>query len=132
MSVKQQSFHSLSTARQVQFDPVIKLENIKIVEHPNDLIDIFSPGGQRKISIRKPKIPIKSTGKEKMSELQSLRKQIMSMTVVPDFGYEKSGMEFWEDVGGWKLFYDYVKKEPKYQKLTNYIQNKNEQSKSER
>lgn len=53
----------------MQFDPVIKLENIKIVEHSDDFIDIFSPGGQRKISIRKPKIPIKSSGADKMNEL---------------------------------------------------------------
>lgn len=48
----------------------------------------------------------------------------MSMNVVPDFGYEQNTLEY-RDLGGWKLFYDYVKKEPKFQKLTNYINEKN-------
>ena len=43
------------------------------------------------------------------------------MQVVPDFGYDKGSMDFKEDVNGWRLLYDYVQKEPKYQKLTNYI-----------
>ena len=43
------------------------------------------------------------------------------MNVFPDFGYEKNNLEY-RDMGGWKLFCDYISKEPKYEKLRNYIQ----------
>ena len=42
------------------------------------------------------------------------------MTVVPDFGYDSNTVED-RKFDGWKLLYDYVQKEPKFQKLTNYI-----------
>ena len=42
------------------------------------------------------------------------------MKVFPDFGYEKNTIEY-RDFGGWKIFCDYISKEPKYQKLKNYI-----------
>ena len=45
---------------------------------------------------------------------------MQSMNVVPDFGYEKNTIEY-KDLGGWKLFCDYISKEPKYEKLKNYI-----------
>ena len=46
------------------------------------------------------------------------------MTVIPDFGYKDNGICY-NDLGGWKLFYDFVKKEPKFQKLSNYIEQRN-------
>jgi hypothetical protein len=48
------------------------------------------------------------------------------MTVVPDFGYEKNSIEF-KDISGWKLFYDYVQKEPKFQKLSKFIKERNQE-----
>lgn len=50
------------------------------------------------------------------------------MTVEPDFGYERNSLDF-REVTGWKLFYDYVTKEPKYVKLTNFIKERNIQEK---
>lgn len=54
----------------------------------------------------------------------------MSMSVVPDFGYPEYGSQggsllYNNEIFGWKLFYDYVKKEPKFQKLSNFIEERN-------
>ena len=70
--------------------------------------------GKNKITVKNPRIPITISGKH--GELEELTRQIMSMTVVPDFGYqEKSYGE--ESVAGWRLLFDYVKKSPKMIKL---------------
>ena len=44
----------------------------------------------------------------------------MSMTVVPDFGYQEKSYGD-ESVAGWRLLYDYVKKSPKMVKLQNLV-----------
>eukprot|EP00347_Sterkiella_histriomuscorum_P003210 403365169 len=79
------------------------------------------------MSIYKPKIPIKSQGAQKYQELASIDEQIQSMTCVPDFGYKQDTIEF-KDMSGWKLFYDCIQKEPKYQKLTNYIKERTKET----
>lgn len=75
------------------------------------------------MQIKKPKIPIKGSA-VKFSELSRIEDQIDRMTVQPDFGYEKNSQDF-RGVTGWRLFYDYVSKEPKYMKLQNFIHNRN-------
>ncbi|CDW89677.1 UNKNOWN [Stylonychia lemnae] len=75
---------------------------------------------------KKPKIPIQSQGAEKYQELSEIQEQIQSMTVVPDFGYDKNQIEF-KDISGWKLFYDFVQREPKFQKLQKYIKERNQE-----
>ena len=52
-----------------------------------------------------------------------MNKQIMSMTVVPDFGYQEKTYGD-ESVAGWKLLYDYVKKNPKMIKLQNLVKSR--------
>lgn len=44
-----------------------------------------------------------------------------SVNVFPDFRYDTNTLEY-RDISGWKLFCDYISKEPRFEKLTNYIQ----------
>lgn len=81
------------------------------IEFIDDYVEVYSPGGTSKIKIRKPKIPIISEGGEKTGELMSIKQQILSKTVIPDFGYSQNGM-LYNKSSGWNLFYDYCKKEP--------------------
>ena len=53
-----------------------------------DYVEIMSPEGQHRIKVRNPKIPIEVKGPEKYRELEQINNQILSMTVVPDFGYK--------------------------------------------
>ena len=43
-----------------------------------------------------------------------------NMKGYPDFGYNMSSEHF-RDMKGWRFFLDYLKKEPKFEKLTNLI-----------
>jgi len=52
----------------------------------------MSHDGKNKITVRNSKIPIKDLGPTKYLELEDLNKQIMSMTVVPDFGYQQKNI----------------------------------------
>jgi|LauGreDrversion4_2_1035121.scaffolds.fasta_scaffold103810_1 hypothetical protein len=48
----------------------------------------------------------------------------MSMTVVPDFGYEQKNVVDQQNVFGWRLLYDYVRKSPKMVRLQHIIKEK--------
>ena len=78
---------------------------------------MFTPGGKRSIAIRHARIPIKSFGEAKYEELSNISKQMLSMTVVPDFGEGYTNPPEFREFGGWKVFYDYIKKEPRFEKL---------------
>ena len=75
--------------------------------------------------MRNPKIPIQQSGPQKYLELEELNKQILSMTVVPDFGYqERNVVDQAQNLTGWKLLYDYVRKSPKMVKLQHIVKQK--------
>ena len=64
-----------------------------------------------------------TSGPEKYNEMEDLNKQILSMRVVPDFGYYDDLVR--EDAPtGWTMLYDYCKKEPRLQKLQNVVHNR--------
>ena len=91
--------------------------NVQLIHHLEDgIIEIMNHDGKNKITVRNPRIPIQVSGPQKYSELEELNKQILSMTVVPDFGYQEKTYGD-ESVAGWRLLYDYVKKSPKMIKL---------------
>lgn len=102
--------------KQLRFDHAIQIS-----QHEEGFIEITGHDGKNKITVRNSKIPIESSGPEKYSELEAINKQILSMTVVPDFGYQEKTMGD-ESVAGWRLLYDYVKKSPKMIKLQNIVQ----------
>lgn len=55
--------------------------------------------------------------------MEDLNKQILSMRVVPDFGYYDNLVR--EDAPtGWTMLYDYCKHEPRIQKLQNVVHNR--------
>ncbi len=106
----------------LRFDSLTKTDqSIQITSPEEGLIEIKSHDGKNKITVRNPRIPIEASGQQKYSELQAINKQILSMTVVPDFGYQEKTMGD-ESVAGWRLLYDYVKKSPKMIKLQNIVQ----------
>jgi hypothetical protein len=80
--------------------------------------------GKNKITVRNSKIPIRDSGPSKYLELEDLNRQIMSMTVVPDFGYEQKNVVDQQNVFGWRLLYDYVRKSPKMVRLQHIIKEK--------
>lgn len=53
----------------------------------------------------------------------------MSMTVVPDFGYQQKNIVDQQNVFGWRLLYDYVRKSPKMIRLQHIIQDKVQEKK---
>lgn len=78
-------------------------------------------GHNDKITINKPTMTIKESGPEKFQELADIHKQILSLGVVPDFGYQLRTIGD-ENITGWSMFYDYLKKEPKLQRFHNLVQ----------
>lgn len=80
--------------------------HVQIIEI-EDGIEIMNYDGKNKITVRHPRIPIEVSGTH--GQLEELNKQIMSMTVVPDFGYQEKNYGD-DSVSGWRLLYDYVKK----------------------
>lgn len=53
----------------------------------------------------------------------------MSMTVIPDFGYEQKNIVDQQNVYGWRLLYDYVRKSPKMIRLQHIIHDKVQEKK---
>ena len=98
-----------------QSPKVVKFDDkqVQIIE-VEDGVEIMNYDGKNKITVKNPRIPITISGKH--GELEEIHKQIMSMTVVPDFGYQEKTYGD-ESVAGWRLLYDYVKKSPKMIKL---------------
>lgn len=90
------------------------------------MIEIYGHDGKNKITVRNSKIPIQQSGPHKYLELEELDKQILSMTVVPDFGYseERTVVDQASNLTGWKLLYDYVRKSPKMVKLQHIVKEK--------
>ena len=68
----------------VTFNKKLDDRQVQIIE-VEDGVEIMNHDGKKKIIVRNPKIPIQVSGRH--GELEEINKQIMSMTVVPDFGY---------------------------------------------
>ena len=97
--------------------------HVQIIE-VEDGIEIINYDGKNKITVKHPRIPIEVSGTH--GELEELTRQIMSMTVVPDFGYQEKNYGD-DSVAGWRLLYDYVKKSPKMIKLQNLVKKRLEE-----
>ena len=70
--------------------------------------------------IKGAKIPITITGYQKSNNLEMISEQIKGLGVVPDFGYNEKNIGD-QNLNGWKMLFDYVKKDSRLEKLKNFV-----------
>lgn len=57
---------------------------------------------------------------EKFNKLETIDEQIKALGVVPDFGYQEQTIGD-QNLSGWRLLFDYVRKDSKLIKLKNIV-----------